>query len=354
MTRVAGSYFSAGSSMRETAHLCVASDGQVLIELPACENRVVVQADSLADTEISARMGNTPRYIDFRNGDRFESKDNNAIDALLKTHHQGLFERMIHHLESRLQLVLVMSALVLVFIWAAVRFGIPLMADITAQTLPVEVSQYLGQGTLELLDESVFERSHLSPQRQQQLKTRFQPFLNQYPEYRIKVDFRHSEEIGANAVALPGGQIIFTDAMVELAQSDDELVAILAHEMGHVVHRHLLRRVLQSSGIALILLMVTGDVAAASSLVVAIPTILLELSYSRQFEIEADDFAHDFMQKHNIEHHYFAAIMTRLMALDEGGQASTQDESGQEDVFHRLVPYLSTHPMTRERIRKFE
>ncbi|MEB3735127.1 M48 family metalloprotease [Halopseudomonas pachastrellae] len=54
----------------------------------------------------------------------------------------------------------------------------------------------------------------------------------QYPERTLKVHFRSAPALGANAFALPGGHLVFTDAMVELAQHDDELVAVLAHEAG--------------------------------------------------------------------------------------------------------------------------
>ena len=117
---------------------------------------------------------------------------------------------------------------------------------------------------------------------------------------------------GANALTLPNGTIVFTDEMVNLAVNDHELVAILGHEIGHVVHRHILRRIIQDSTITILILFITGDVSSASSVVLALPSILLDLSYSREFEIEADDFAFDFFINNNLEPEYFAQIMRRL------------------------------------------
>ena len=53
----------------------------------------------------------------------------------------------------------------------------------------------------------------------------------------------------ANAFALPGGTVVMTDAIVQAAAdkgiSDDALVGVLAHEIGHVVHRHGMRMVVE-------------------------------------------------------------------------------------------------------------
>ncbi len=79
-------------------------------------------------------------------------------------------------------------------------------------------------------------------------------------------------------MALPDGHIIFTDAMVNLANQNEELIAIFGHEVGHLAHQHMLRRVIQDSMFTLVLVLVTGD--ASSALVSAIPAVLLELAYS--------------------------------------------------------------------------
>ena len=46
------------------------------------------------------------------------------------------------------------------------------------------------------------------------------------------------EAVYLRALALPGGIIVVTDDMVNLAANDPELLAVLAHEMGHLRGRH--------------------------------------------------------------------------------------------------------------------
>ena len=54
------------------------------------------------------------------------------------------------------------------------------------------------------------------------------------PEHEgYRLEFRYSEGMGANAVALPSGLIIVTDQLVTASHQDDEIIAIMAHEIGH-------------------------------------------------------------------------------------------------------------------------
>src|SRR2546430_17108618 len=88
------------------------------------------------------------------------------------------------------------------------------------------------------------------------------------------LEFRQSF-IGANAFALPSGIIVETDDLVRLSRSDGEVLGVLAHELGHVKHRHTMRRLLEGSATALFISGVPGVVASTPSLAAAAPAALL-------------------------------------------------------------------------------
>jgi predicted Zn-dependent protease len=133
---------------------------------------------------------------------------------------------------------------------------------------------------------------------------------------------------------------VVTDELIELADHDEEVLAVLAHEIGHVVHKHGLRSVLQSSAVALLLTAVTGDIGSASGFAAAMPIILLETNYSRKFEREADQYAFGYMKAYDFDTKHFATILEKITGDDS-------DDS--ESVF----AYLSTHPSTSDRTRRF-
>jgi len=97
--------------------------------------------------------------------------------------------------------------------------------------------------------------------------------------------------------------------------------------------------VFQNSAVFIIITTITGDATTASGMVSTLPTMLIESSFSRELETEADDYALFVMKSTNIDLHYFSDIMTRL----------SQGEKGNE-----IEEYFSSHPVSASRIAKFQ
>lgn len=102
---------------------------------------------------------------------------------------------------------------------------------------------------------------------------------NNCPAYQL--NFRKNPVIGANAFALPGGYMLITDELIDLANNNDEIVAVLAHELGHVKGRHALRQTLQGTVSGFIIIAITGDVSSIAS---GLPALMMNISYSRELE----------------------------------------------------------------------
>ncbi len=340
--RANGVFHAPGRSDRHPAELSVTTDGLLSVRCECNECPAPVALDRI---EISPRLGNTPRILRWPDGAQFETRNNDAIDELLQRfdHHRGY--RLLHRMERHLPLVLVFTLLVIAFAFVSIEYGVPALSRSVAESLPPDVNRKLGQGTLELLDKSTFDPSELPPRRQQELLALFRSYTDRYPQWRIQPLLRKGNSVGPNAMALPGGEIVFTDELVELAEDDRELLAILGHEIGHLEKRHLMRRLLQNSLLTVVVISVTGDVSTVSSAVYALPTLLMELRYSREFETEADDFALAFMHENDLDPIHFVHIMRRL----EGELADAADDDG-----NSTSAWLSTHPPTAERIRRFE
>ena len=98
------------------------------------------------------------------------------------------------------------------------------------------------------------------------------------PGVDVRVEFRAGE---VNAFALPGGIIVVFDELVELAGDDERVLGVLGHELGHVVHRHSTRQLIQALGIAALAGVVWGDFSSVAS---NVPLILGVMRYGRAFE----------------------------------------------------------------------
>lgn len=338
-----GAYFDGASSRRHTARMEVAGGiARVLRGADGPDGEAgqgggepFAQAafDRLA---VSSRVGNTPRFLAFPGGGRFETRDNDAVDRLVAAHRPSRGAGLAHRLESRLRYVLLGLVVTIAFVWSGIQWGIPAAAKAVAFSLPVEVNNHADRSVLEVLDRIWLEPSKLPEARQEALHAAFAPFVAAAGDSpRIRVLFRDAEgTIGANALALPAGTVVITDQLVGLAEHDEEIIAVLAHEIGHAVHRHVMRRTLQASAVGLVSMVVLGDVSSVSSAIAAIPVMLTELGYSRAFEREADRYAVDMLRAHGIAPRRLADMLERL--------------DPDKDERHA---YLSTHPPTPERVR---
>ena len=247
--------------------------------------------------------------------------------------------RLLHRWESGLGYVLAALAITAVSLWAGVTYGIPAAAKQIAFRLPAATDQLIGGEALEGLDKTLLNPTQLPPLRQVELKTLFSNMAAKIPgaaDYRLEL--RASKVIGPNALALPSGIVVVTDPLIGLAQSDDELVAVLAHEIGHLKHRHGLQRVLQDSATTLVLIAITGDISSVISLTAALPSLLVQSKYSRDFEREADDFAFDYLKQNKVPPEALTAILVRMEKKD-GASGNVLD-------------YLSSHPATKERAER--
>jgi predicted Zn-dependent protease len=101
--------------------------------------------------------------------------------------------------------------------------------------------------------------------------------------------FRNGGRIGSNAFALPDGTVVMTDQLWVLVKNDAEVEGVFAHEMSHVDHAHQLQRVFEAALIPAALAIFTGDVTQMSQVASILPGIILQSTYSRGFEQQADD-----------------------------------------------------------------
>jgi Zn-dependent protease with chaperone function len=191
---------------------------------------------------------------------------------------------------------------------------------------------------LRALDDS-FGESELDEARRARVRAAFERVaVYAHLSHPARLEFRAGGEMGANALALPGGTVVVTDELVALSEDDDEIAAVFAHELGHLEHRHGVRAVLQALGIGTLVAGALGDFDSAG-VATAIP-MLLQLQYSRAFEREADAFAADVLADAQIDPRALGRMLARIEASEPEGA--------------ELPAYLSTHPPTEERRRALE
>lgn len=344
MIKIEGKWYDGKSSAQKKAVLKAFDNGVIQVE-QADTGEVLIQRNKL-NARISDRLADTPRFFTFSDNSILETQDNQAVDQLLKQMNVGGWMQWVHILESKKRYIVAASLLVLLFGAAMVKFGFPWAAKKIASRLPPSVFKTADRQTMDTLDRIVFKPTKLPSDTQQRVRKHFQHIIDAHKPYKITLAYRKGGKLGPNAFALPAGTIVFTDELIQLAKHDDELLSIMAHETGHLVHQHAMRRIIQDSLLSFAILSLTGDASGVSELFLGLPVLFTEMAYSRDFEREADQYALKYMQTNNIPLNRFSDILMRIEKTQKEKRKGKQKDG-------KWMDYLSTHPSTAERVKLF-
>lgn len=149
-------------------------------------------------------------------------------------------------------------------------------------------------------------------------------------EYTVKV--LDNSEI--NAFATLGGHIYFFSGMLDMAEQPEEIAAVMAHEMGHIEHDHVIRRLISEFGISVLLGITTGD----TLLIKEVIKMLSRSAFSRKQEREADEFALNLLYESGISPRYMGTLFRKLQDANDNNVPE--------------VTILSSHPSVDARIKK--
>lgn len=307
-----------------------------LIQIVGEALRLEVRLDRI---EVDSPLAGAPRVLHLAGGAQLQTNDHAAVDALFPNAHP--LEGWVHTLERRWPHALAGLAVIAALAgWGAID-GLPRLARLAAGLVPQEMEAQLGEQTLGSIDGSLCRPSTLDPGRQKALRQRFAALTTGLDDgYQYRLAMRNCS-LGPNAFALPGGAVVLTDELARLAQNDEQISAVLAHEIGHVRHRHGVRAGLQAAGLAALAAALMGDAVSITGLAATLPAALLQSGYSRDFENEADDYAFQRLKEIGVSPKSFA----EMMALLDRWQGTAGKPSGS-------AGYFSTHPATARRIER--
>ena len=293
---------------------------------------------ALEELEIESRLGNTPRVLEFPNGIRCKSHENDKIDQLLLDF--NISKSKTHKIERSRLLTLGSVLLTIGFVWFMLTGGANYTANFLANILPQTTLDKMSKVTLEQLEEHMLKPSTLTKRQKGIIQAHFDKLVD--GDERYKLHFHSAPQIGANAFALPSGDIVLTDQLVALSRDNEfrDILGVLAHEKGHVVYKHSLRMAIKTGLASVIIGYITGDVSVVAS---TIPTVLINSSYSRDFEHEADENAVKELKRLGVSTIYIANLFEALAKKNESMESNST-----------LGSLLASHPLTFERIEYFK
>ncbi|MBN1384883.1 MAG: M48 family metallopeptidase [Elusimicrobia bacterium] len=162
--------------------------------------------------------------------------------------------------------------------------------------------------------------------------------LKEFPKGKNHYNVRIVNNSKVNALALPGGNIVVFSSLINDAESENELVFVLAHELGHFVHKDHLRIL----GRGLVLLTISTALFGSESFITKFMVNFLsnvEMKFSQHQELLADQWALDLLNK-RYGHVAGATDFFKKMAKKE--------------TKSHFLYFLATHPHPQERVKAIQ
>ena len=246
---------------------------------------------------------------------------------------------MISHTLNRWRTVLV--AFVLVTLTACQQ------APVTgrSQFILIPESQDAGLGLSayrEILSKSEISRDQELNDRVRRVGRRIAA-VSQHPEYEWEFTVINDDK--PNAFALPGGKVGVNTGLFKVAKNDDQLAAVMAHEVGHAIARHGSERVSQQmavqlglAGLGIAASTQTDNAAQYVQLAAQLATLGLVLPFSRNQESEADHIGLIYMAEAGYDPREAVNLWRNFEAFGGG----------------RPPEFLSTHPSPGTRIQRLQ
>ncbi|MBE9041438.1 M48 family metallopeptidase [Oscillatoriales cyanobacterium LEGE 11467] len=207
--------------------------------------------------------------------------------------------------------------------------------DSFIEFIPPSLEQKLGAVIV-----PVYEQIAQPSEAQDTLNTLLDGLETHLPEeQRQNRDYRvlFVPEDTVNALALPGDAIVVYGGLLQQAESENELMMVLGHELGHFANRDHLRGLGQQLLLRVTIASIFGDTGALAGIIGSTIETISRSQYSQSQELQADEFGIDLLQKH---YTHVAGATDFFARLDREKKSN--------------LAFFSTHPAPRNRVKKLE
>ena len=230
--------------------------------------------------------------------------------------------------------------LILLGIFAGFTIGIIWLIGWIASSIvwliPPSVEQQLGLGIVPMFESQAKPSAAQNTLNEllDRLEAQLPPQQRQNRDYQVL----YIPEDTVNALAIPGDRIIIYAGLVQQAQSENELMMVLGHELGHFANRDHLRSLGRAVIVQIAISYFVGDVGTIGSIAVSGVESLSNAQFSQSQESQADEVGLKLLQQtygHVAGATDFFARMSEKKASDD-------------------IDFLATHPAPGRRVKQLQ
>ncbi|MDX1695478.1 MAG: M48 family metallopeptidase, partial [Ketobacteraceae bacterium] len=221
------------------------------------------------------------------------------------------------------------------------------VSDVIAEQVPARWEHNLGETTIAQV--KVGRRVVTSDAATRSLKALTEPLFANVESDRYEFEVIITNDPAVNAFALPGGFIVINAGLIQEADNASEVQGVLAHEIAHVTEQHGIRNIINTAGICLLVDALLGDVSGVLAMLANAAPLLINQSYSRKFETEADERGLALLERANIDPVGLVTFFEKMLKREQERMEAIEDEDTRTLV-EDAMGFISTHPATEDRI----
>lgn len=231
-------------------------------------------------------------------------------------------------------------ALIIAFIASLVYFRGPI-AGAFSTLIPASIEKKIGDKVFKTNDADEFKSVKEAEKKLQVLLKR----IKAYDEEKFTVHISSKKEM--NAYATIGGHLFINRGLIDELEKPEDLLGVIGHEMVHADKRHVIKSIFQGAGLFLLIQTIMGDVTGLAAVLADNGDSLLQLSYSRDLEKEADLLAVKMM----MESHINPAGLKSALLVIEADYNKTLKETVGGGAIEKILnqSFLRSHPQTEQR-----
>jgi Zn-dependent protease with chaperone function len=230
--------------------------------------------------------------------------------------------------------------LFLVFIASLVYYRAPI-AGAFATLIPVSVEKKIGDKIFKTEQADEFKSVAEAEKKLQALLVH----IKDYDENKFTVHISSKKEL--NAYATIGGHLFINKGLIDDLKTPEELLGVIGHEMIHAEKRHVIKSLFQGAGLFLLIQTLLGDVTGLAAVLADNSGSLLQLSYSRDLESEADLLAVKMMLDSQIN----PTGLKSALEIIEANYKKIMSEMAGGGAIDKIMNqnFLRSHPQTEQR-----
>lgn len=207
--------------------------------------------------------------------------------------------------------------------------------------IPVSIEKKIGDKVFKTSDADEFKSVNNAEIKLQALLKR----IKDYDEKKFTVHISSKKEM--NAYATIGGHLFINRGLIDELEKPEDLLGVIGHEMVHVEKRHVIKSIFQGAGLFLLIQTILGDVTGLAAVLADNGDSLLQLSYSRDLEKEADLLAVRMLMDSQIDP---TGLKSALQVI-EADYNKTIKETVAGGALEKILNqnFLRSHPQTEQR-----